>query len=125
MHGASDFINSLRSLQADLGGFVGCSSYLVGGRSDLRRSIAYIAYEAAQAIGHAAESITKHVVFGARLNFLGQITAGNRLGNPCHFLEIGDHAGEILGQLSDFVVAPDINLMVEIASCGYLASYFD
>ena len=66
-------------------------------------------------MGHAHESIAQGVAFGTRYDFDGQIAFGYGHGDAGHFLQISNHIVEGSGQGANFVVAVNINVLIEIA----------
>src|SRR5690348_9648553 len=76
-------------------------------------------------MGHAKESIAERVALGARDNFHGQVAFGNRHGDAGHFLEVGDHVIEGGRQSADFVVAMNVDVLIEVAGIADFASNSD
>src|SRR5882762_1300238 len=115
MHGAGDFFNGGRRLDADLGGFVGGAGNLVGAGRNLRGAITGRADNFLQPVGHAHESVAESVALGTRGDFDREISFGDGHRDAGHFLQVGDHVVEGGGQGADFVIAVDINVLVEVA----------
>src|SRR6202040_1388460 len=55
------------------------------------------------------------VALGARRDFDREITFGDGHGNAGHFLQVRDHVVEGGGQRANFVVAVDVDVLVEVA----------
>ena len=51
-----------------------------------------------------------------------QVASGDGFGNSRHLLEVGDHLVEGAGQFADFVVAAQIDIVLEIAGIADGAS---
>src|SRR6266700_4611434 len=115
VHGAGDFFNRGGSLDADLGGLIGSASDLIGTGRDLPGGIAGGPHELLQTVGHAKEGIAERVAPGAGHDFDGQIAFGNRHGNAGHLLEVSDHVVEGGGESANFVIAVNIDVLVEVA----------
>ena len=115
VHGAGDFLDGGRGLDADLGGFVGGAGNLIGAGGDLGSAVAGGAHDFLQAVGHPEEGIAKGIALGARNHFDGEIAFGDGHGDAGHFLQVSDHIVEGGGESANFVVAMDINVLVEIA----------
>src|SRR5262249_1151204 len=116
MHRAGDFVDGGRGLQADLGGFIGCSSHLPGSASHLCRGIAHVFHQAAQAFHHFLERVAQGVAVGPGLNFDCQIAPGNRLGKSGHLFQVLHHGVESSCQFANLVLPLDIDVVVEITS---------
>ncbi len=56
VHGAGDFFNSGRGLHADLGGFIGCTSHLIGAGGNLGSAITSRANNFLEAVRHAGRT---------------------------------------------------------------------
>ena len=117
VHGAGDFVDGGRSLQADFCGFVRSSGHLIGSAGHLRGGVANISHQAPQPLNHARESIAQRVVFGARARIHGQISAGDFLRKGGHLFQIVHRGRKGPSQLSDFVIALKIDFVIEVA-CG-------
>src|SRR6266704_2446928 len=115
VHGAGDFFNRGGGLDADLGGLISSASDLIGTGRDLPGGIAGGPHELLQTVGHAKEGIAEGVAPGAGHDFDGQIAFGNRHGNAGHLLEVSDHVVEGGGESANFVVAVNIDVLIEIA----------
>jgi len=121
VHGAGDFFNRGGGLDADLCGFVCGAGNLIRTRGNLTRGIARGADKILQAVGHAQECIAESVPLGTRHDFDGQIAFGHGHGDAGHFLQISDHIVEGGGQGANFVVAVNINVLVEVAGVADFA----
>src|SRR5262249_4042744 len=115
VHGAGDFFNGGGSLHADFGGFIGGASDLIAAGGDLGSGIAGGANDFLEAVGHADEGVAEGIALGTRGDFHGEIAFGDGHGNAGHFLQVGDHVVKGGGQGADFVVAVNINVLVEVA----------
>src|SRR5258705_9614155 len=122
VHRAGNFLNGGGSLHADLGGLIGSASHLIRAGGNLSGGIARGANEILQTVRHADERIAKRVALRTRNNFYAQVAFGNGHGNTGHFLEIGDHIVERRGERADFVVAVNIDVLVEIAGVADFTS---
>src|SRR5439155_13532695 len=107
---------------ADLGGFVGRSGHLIGTSGNLAGRITRGANKLLQAVGHAQKSVAESIALGTRDDFDGQIAFGNGHGDAGHFFQIGDHVVERGGQSADFVVAVNINVLIEVTGIANFAS---
>src|SRR5882762_2007129 len=114
VHGAGDFFNCGRRLHADFGGFVCGTGNLTGSRGNLAGGIARGANKVLQSVGHAKESIAQRVALGARDNFHAQVAFGNGHGDAGHFFQVRHHVVKGGGQRTNFVVAVNINVLIEI-----------
>src|SRR6267142_1481251 len=121
VHGAGDFFDGRGSLNADLGRFIGSASNLVGAGRDLSGGIARGADQFLQAMGHAKEGVAESVALGARHDFHGEVAFGDGHGNAGHLLEVGHHIVEGGGESSDFIVAVNVNVLIEIAGVANFA----
>ncbi len=122
VHGAGDLFDCGRGLDADLGGLVGGASDLIGASGDLAGGIAGCPDKFLQAVGHAKEGIAEGVALGSRHDLDSQIAFGDGHRDASHFLKVGDHVVEGGGQSADFVVAVNINVLIEVARVAYFAS---
>src|SRR5579862_2582667 len=104
-----------RGLETDLGGIVRGSGDLVRGAGDLRRSVAHTAHESGKSFDHLGEGVAQSVMAGTRFDLQSQVAAGDGFGNSGHLLEISDHLVEGASQFTDFVIAVQINVVLQIA----------
>ena len=72
-------------------------------------------------VRHAKEGVAESVALGARHNFHGQVAFGDGHGDAGHFLEVGDHIVEGSRQRADFVVAVNVDVLIEIAGIANFA----
>ncbi len=122
VHGAGDLFNCGRGLDADLGRLIGGARDLSGTSRDLAGGIARGSNEFLQTVGHAKEGIAESVALGTGHDFHGQVAFGDGHGDTGHFLEIGHHVVEGSGQSTDFVIAVNINVLIEVAGVANFAS---
>ena len=121
MHRAGDFFNRGGSLDADLCGFVGRAGNLIGACGNLAGRIARGADEFLQAVGHAKKRVAERVALRAGHDFDGQIAFGDGHRNAGHLLQVRDHIVEGSRQRTDFVVAMNVDVLIEIAGIADLA----
>src|SRR5207245_3120753 len=107
---------------AYFGGSVGGASDLIRTGGNLTGGIARGANQFLQTVGHAEESIAESVALRTRDNFHGKVAFGDGHGDTGHFLEVRNHIVESGGEGPDFVVAVNINILVEIAGVADFAS---
>ena len=67
-----------------------------------------------QTMRHAKEGIAEGVSLGAGHNFHAEVAFGDRHGNTRHFFQVGDHIIEGGGQSADFIVAVDVDVLIEV-----------
>ncbi len=115
VHGAGDFFDGGRGLDADLCGFIGGTSDLTGAGGNLRSAVARGADDCLQAVGHAHEGVAERVALRARCDFDGKVAFGNGHGDAGHFLQVRDHVVERGSECANFVVSVNINVLVEVA----------
>src|SRR5882724_6666551 len=115
VHGAGYFFDGGGSLNADLGRFIGSASNLIGAGRDLPGGIARGADQLLQAMGHAEKGVAESVALGARHDLHGEVPFGDSHGNASHLLEVSHHIVEGGGKGSDFIVAVNVNVLIEIA----------
>ena len=126
VHGAGDFVDGRRGLQADLGGFVGGAGHLAGSAGHLRSGIAHVAHQVAQALSTMRTKALPSVSFLERgCDLDREIAAGDGFGDCRHLLQVGDHVVEGSRQFADFVLALDVNFVIEIAGIADLLGHVD
>ena len=125
VHRAGDFVDGRGGLHADLGRFVGSARHLSRAAGDLRSAVAHLADQLAQALRHPRECLSHGVLLRARLDGHGQLAFGNRRGNGGHFFQMDDHFVEIFGEEPDFVVAMNVDGLIEIARIADSVRHFD
>ena len=54
-------------------------------------------------------------------DFHGEVAFGNGHGDAGHFFQVGDHIVESSGQSADFVVAMNIDVLIEVAGIANFA----
>jgi hypothetical protein len=64
---------------------------------------------------HAKECVTQSVALRPGHDFHAQIALGDSHGDPSHFFQIGDHVVKSCGERANFVVAMDVDVLVEVA----------
>ena len=96
-----------------------------GAAGHLRGAVAHLADQFAQALRHAREGFGHGVLLRARLDGHEQLPFGDCRGHGGHLLQVDDHLVEILGEHAHFVVAMNINGLVEIAGVADLVRHFD
>src|SRR6266478_4389734 len=92
-----------------------CTLMLISCMVLVTSSIAGGPHELLQTVGHAKEGVAEGVAPGAGHDFDGQIAFGNRHGNAGHLLEVSDHVVEGGGESANFVIAVNVDVLIEIA----------
>ncbi len=112
-------------MHADFCGFVGGAGDLIRTGGNLSGGIAGGANDFLQPVSHANESVAQSIALGARHDFDGQIAFGDGHGEGGHFLQVRDHVVESGGQGADFIVAVNVNVLVEVARVADFARHSD
>src|SRR6266481_1067153 len=76
-------------------------------------------------MGHTKESVAESVALRARYDFHTEVTFGYRHGDASHFFEVGDHIIERGGQGTYFVVAMNVDVLIEVAGIANFARHGD
>ena len=119
VHGAGDFFNGRRSLHADFRGFVGGAGHLIRTGGNLSRRIARGAHQILQVRATCARKALPRVSrFERGATSMVKIAFSDGHGYAGHFFQVRDHIVEGGGQRPDFVVAVNVDVLIEVAGVG-------
>ena len=68
-----------------------------------------------EALNHFGKSVGRGVASGARRNGNGELAFGDGSGNGGHAFDVSDHLVEIFGEETDFVIAMNVDGLIDIS----------
>jgi hypothetical protein len=108
LHRRRDVLNSQ-------GGLVGGLAKLPGQVGDSVGAGPDCAGQLAEPADHPAEGLAQRVLAGLRFDVVGKVAFGDCLGDDYHAPLVDDHLTERFAHLTDLVLRPHLDLLVEVA----------